>query len=86
MMDGNGLDKLLMRIKDLILIGGTLFGIIVFLFRFQSIPDKVSEHDLKINQLNGINHTHELKIQAIGQDLQYIRDAVAEIKALIKRP
>ena len=84
MIDGNGLDKLLMRIKDMLLIGGTVFGVFVFIFRFQTLPDSVAEHTLKLNELNGNDTQQTMEIRDVNKDIEYIKDTLSEIKGLLK--
>ena len=85
MSERNGFDTILMRIKDSLLIGGTVFGIFVFIFRFQTLPDAVAEHTIRLKELQSSDGSQQLKIQSIEQDLDYIKDTLNEIKDILKR-
>ena len=76
----NGFDHSLLRLKDLIIIIGSIWAFLAWGTNFASIPKRLEAAEDLIRTVQDRAIVGELKIQSLSQDITYIKDALSEIK------
>ena len=80
MKDPNLLDHILLRAKDLLLIGGAVYAIFVWVFQFASIPRRLEASEVQIEDSRKHDAQMDVTVVQMQTDIRYIADAVKEIK------
>lgn len=79
------LDHTLIRIKDFLLIAGSLAAFGFWALGILSLPDQVKKHEERIKILESRAATNDVTINAMQKDVNYMTKSIEEIKDILKR-
>lgn len=75
----NGVDHLLLRIKDIVLIGGAVYTFMAWGVGLVNIPQRVEASEMAAQALADKQVKTDLRLQALEQHIEYIRESLDRI-------
>lgn len=79
------IDHTLMRIKDFLLIAGSLGAMVFWIVGIVSLPDRVAKQEQRIQLMEARAAANDLVINTMQRDVSYMTKSLDEIKDLLKR-
>jgi len=80
----NRTDKTLMRVKDAIIIIGSLVAVGTWFLGIATLPKIVENHGIRISEIEKSAIRNDLVVSGIQKDLSYLTSGVDEIKKMLK--
>lgn len=81
---GGKVDHFLIRVKDILLIAGSLGAFSFWILGIVNLPDKVKRHEQRIEMLETRAAQNDINVSSIQKDLQYLTRSMDEIKEILK--
>lgn len=78
-----GLDHSLIRIKDGIIIMGSIAAFLFWFVGIMNLPKTVEGHDSRIKTVESYMSKNDVVVASMQRDLVYLKESSNEIKALI---
>lgn len=77
-------DHIFLRIKDVLLIGGSLVAIATWYLGIAHLPKIVESHEQRLSKIETAIVKNDLVVAGIQKDLNYLTSGVDEIKNILK--
>ena len=84
-MDGKGLDHILIRMKDIVIILGSIGVGVAWLVGIVALPTKVEANTEDVKQIQTTQQQMKIAVTEIQTDLKYIKSTLTEDRRDIKK-
>lgn len=83
-MNGTQWDHLLIRLKDIVILGTAIIAMVLWVGDFWGLPSKVTANELSAHEYREYKAQNEVFVQGLKKDIEYLKEKSTEQSADIK--